>query len=438
VIAVHIVLAALACVALWRLWRGATRVGGPAALIISLGFLLRAVAGQALFWISWLQLPIARSLQIGDGYWFFAVDSPGYMAYAWDLSRGIALRVYPSRVFVDVLAAFVFALGRVASIAIVLNCAAFLATCAVIVFIGRNAPKPPVLAALAAVALGPGSVLWSLQPLKDPLLLFLITAMIGACFLWQEASVPRQRVAAAAAMILFLYAVAGIRWYFAIFALISVAVFALIVALRAPRKAPLLAAGAALCVLLGGAIELGAGWELPAIRIFHPQPLQRLEKTRLGFASAPGATTIVPGRALGPAPAATSAPVPQPRPRHIPLPTKIEPPVKRIVATAAVTFLPRFLVELLGLAHVGGGHGLWLFVETDTLAFDAVLLFAVVWSVRARRGVTPLWIMLALLFVITTVPVIYVINNFGTLVRTRQMIYLIAALLPLTSARPRR
>jgi hypothetical protein len=163
-----------------------------------------------------------------------------------------------------------------------------------------------------------------------------------------------------------------------------------------------------------------------------------LEKTRLGFASVPGATTIVPGRALGPAPAATSAPVPQPRPRHIPLPAKIEPPVKRIVATAAVTFLPRFLVELLGLAHVGGGHGLWLFVETDTLAFDAVLLFAVVWSVRARRGVTPLWIMLALLFVITTVPVIYVINNFGTLVRTRQMIYLIAALLPLTSARPRR
>ena len=42
------------------------------------------------------------------------------------------------------------------------------------------------------------------------------------------------------------------------------------------------------------------------------------------------------------------------------------------------------------------------------------------------------------LFVLSAVPLIYVVNNFGTLFRSRQTLYLIAALLPLTSGRPRR
>src|ERR1041385_1146655 len=55
---------------------------GRASLIIAAGFLLRAFAGQALFWISYLRLPIARPLQLGDGLWFFAVDGAFYVQYA--------------------------------------------------------------------------------------------------------------------------------------------------------------------------------------------------------------------------------------------------------------------------------------------------------------------------------------------------------------------
>jgi len=121
----------------------------------------------------------------------------------------------------------------------------------------------------------------------------------------------------------------------------------------------------------------------------------------------------------------------------VPKNPEVQPPLKRMVASAAVMFLPRTLVEWLGLGHVQGGHGLWIFVETDTLVFDAVLLFAIAYSIRSRR-ITPLWIMLVLLFASTAVPMVYVINNFGTLFRSRQMLYLIAALLPLTSGRPRR
>src|SRR5438034_7067242 len=52
-----------------------------------------------------------------------------------------------------------------------------------------------------------------------------------------------------------------------------------------------------------------------------------------------------------------------------------------------------FRSEWMGLAHVGGGRASWVFVETDTLVFDAVIVFAVVYSVRSRRRVKPLWLL---------------------------------------------
>jgi hypothetical protein len=112
-------------------------------------------------------------------------------------------------------------------------------------------------------------------------------------------------------------------------------------------------------------------------------------------------------------------------------------PFDHVIATAAVTFLPRTLVELLGIAHVGTGRGQWVIVEIDTLAFDAVILFAVLYVVRARRRLTALTVALILMFCLTTIPIVYVLNNFGTLFRLRQMLYMIAVLVPLTSA-PRR
>ncbi len=114
----HDVLAAAGCFALWRLWRiwfggGDRRVIG----IVGLGFLLRAFLGQALFWISWLKLPIGRSMQIGDGLWFFAIDGWWYMGYTHELVRaGPAAIVflparYPSHLWVQILSAFMAAFG---------------------------------------------------------------------------------------------------------------------------------------------------------------------------------------------------------------------------------------------------------------------------------------------------------------------------------------
>ena len=74
-------------------------------------------------------------------------------------------------------------------------------------------------------------------------------------------------------------------------------------------------------------------------------------------------------------------------------------------------------------------------VEIDTLIFDTVFLFAMIYcaaALRARAPVTPLFVLLVLMLAITTIPMVYAVSNFGTLFRLRQMIYVIAALLPVT------
>src|SRR5436309_2103170 len=134
-------LTAAACFGLWRFWR-VLDGRGVSSRIIAAGLLIRALGGQVLFWISWLRMPVARSLQIGDGLWFFAVDGQAYLGFARELlGRGVKAIVfieatYPSRIFTACLTLFTAAFGVVASTAILFNCLAYLATCALILRIG--------------------------------------------------------------------------------------------------------------------------------------------------------------------------------------------------------------------------------------------------------------------------------------------------------------
>ena len=99
-------------------------------------------------------------------------------------------------------------------------------------------------------------------------------------------------------------------------------------------------------------------------------------------------------------------------------------------------FLPRILAESLGIIRVGGGRGLWLFAEIDTIVFDLVLLYAIVHCTRSlRRGrarMTATFVLCCVALLMTAGPMLYTVNNFGTLFRLRLMVYYLAAILPIT------
>jgi len=419
------VLTAAACYGLWRFAR-------RMPLIVVAGFLVRAFAGQALFWISWLRLPIARSLQLGDGFWFFAIDGPGYIQFANEvIAKGpvaslLAGAIYPSHVFVYVFALFVAAFGAVASTAILFNCAAYLAMCALVI---RMAPAHRFT--LLALSFGPAAILWSLQPLKDTFFMLLIVALVYAAKRWQE---QRSLVLAGAAMLVVLYAISGTRWYFAVIVWGISAIFFLMSAIPSRRWWPALI----VFVLLGQALRIGGDTDLPIpLRNVLEAHLESVPvthyvaATRKGFETTPGATTIRPGSAIAATPPQATTPQAT---TQAAAPEAVPSPARVVTAGTAAVFVPRAAAQELHLVRIGGGRGFWLFADFDTIIFSGVILFAVVACIRAlRRGarITPLFVLIVLVFVATAGPMIYSVNNFGTLFRLRQMLYVLAALAPL-------
>ncbi len=439
--------------------------------IIAAGFLVRAFVAQALFWISYLHLPIARSLQLGKGFWFFAEDGPYYLSCARKAaSHGLAGIASigpfePSRFFLQVIALLILALGAVASLAILINCAAYALTCWMLVRMKAND------VVIAAIAFSPAAMLFSLQLLKDTLFFLLIVLMVAAYRRWQELwrrdeASPRDVLICAAAMFGIVFALAGIRWYFATIVWGASALFFLLAAWPARRRTWALAAGAMLFILLAQSVRLGAVDTPPqVVRLLNPTTFLKwkpesakelVAEKRYGFDTTPAATTISAGpliaSAAPEAPAVTttadahvvtpqSAPAPA---ASVPTPALVKPSITpasttataRLIAGFAATFLPRLVAQSLGLIRVGGGRGLWLFAELDTIVFDLVLIYAMVSCARALRRktarVTPLFVFLLIVFAGTAGPMIYTVNNFGTIFRLRQMMYVMAAILPIT------
>jgi hypothetical protein len=136
----------------------------------------------------------------------------------------------------------------------------------------------------------------------------------------------------------------------------------------------------------------------------------------------------------------SKAPVPAvPPAANVPAPTesRLRSPVRQLSTGLAALLLPISVARMLGILAVGGGRNLWAFVDLDTIALDLVLLFGLWYGVRdvlRRQWPTPLSVMVAIVLVATTVTMAYTVTNFGTLFRLREMVYVLAAVLPLTLA----
>lgn len=320
------VMCLLAGFALWKLLRMFAREERLVRYLVVLGFCGRAIPGAILFWISWMQLPIARSLQLDYGLWFFALDGRKYFraaAAAAEVGPGLIL-TYPrtglSATYVQTLATFTYLFGSVASVALLLNLFCYVGTCLIVVRWLRAAPacRLPALVALAAITLSPAATLWSMAPLKDTLFQFLVVCIIAACAIWQRAWRDRPAagpiVAAALVLITAVFAVTGIRWYFGLAVLLASGAFFILTAITSRHRMAAIAAGAATFFVLSQAIVSSAATYLPpqfrtALRPWQARPAgtanfslasigRDIRNARTGFEAAGGATSIGLGHVL--------------------------------------------------------------------------------------------------------------------------------------------
>ena len=457
---------------LWQWWR---RMPQRHAIrtIVGLGLLARAVAGFVLFWISYLHWPVASSMQLGGGFWFFGIDGAGFFKAAVDAAQGGVWAIarldpaLPSVFFKKTLALLALVFGSTASIALLLNLFSYLGLCALIIRIGQRVQtRPgPLVFALIASSFCPSWILWALQPMKEPFFIMLIAGFLYAFSVWVDgvtAARPSIRACliAAAWMTCLSYAIAGIRWYFALMLLASSSiVMALVVYQAKARRLRVVATGAALMVALAEMMSFGAGPDLPiwAQKIVRPfaRPfasktkgqniVESMDRARQSLYRYNGATDIrivrrsrsVPALKAAPGSAATLGDVPSQQVRF-----EIVPPtaaIDRMFAGTVAMLVPRWVATRLRWIDMGGGRGLWALADLDTMLFDATLCGALVLAWRQlRSGGVPhaLFWHVMLTALVMAGPLVYTALNFGTLFRQRAMIDVCFVLLPLTIGRP--
>ena len=464
---IQLLLAVAAGYGIFLLWRRIAATSRPIFWLVTIGVLARAIGGQLAFWISYASLPVARSMQIGRGLWLFALDAMLYfdraMVAASQGPLGVIFipRTESSVFFKQVLATAVLLFGKVTAVGILINVAAYLGCCAMVLSFGRR-DESAVIGAIAVLSLAPSAIIWSLQPLKDVCFLFLVAAFFAVARVWQQlwsASVSHPARAALWTVILFalLYGMSGIRWYFGLVVVIAAIPFAILTITRARLRTAALIASMVLLPALATAFFAGAGpYVPPRLRavLFGSTPRQvpsvvmnTLDESRDAFDRAGGASLIGAGStlrkidsSLGGKTKMVAAVRPAAMIREgetaggtVTLPTS---PVARLLAGAGAVVLPRVLAQRIGILEVGGGRGMWLFVEIDTLIFDLMLVFSAVLIVRAarqRRLRAPIFWMVLVVTGAIAVALSYTVSNFGTLFRHRDMVLLCLAFLPLAA-----
>lgn len=314
---VRLLFLAAAGVVLYRLWKVTATEDRLLRLVVLVGFLARAIFSQGLFWISWLSLPLAKSMQIGHGLWFFATDARIYTRSAAAAAHGgldaiatIAI-TEPSVTYMQALSLFSFAFGDAVAVSLLLNLFCYLGACAIIVRWSAQVPgsRNAALIALAAISLSPAGMLWSLQPLKDTFIQFLIVAFAGACYLWQRAwrtdRYAAKIIGAAAAMIVTFYLASGVRWYVGMVLFSIAAIFLVLVAATLHGKRwPAVVSSLVVILLLARTLVFIAGPYLPvpvqktlafhftAVKEVPKSMAEIIERSREGFVRTGGNTSI--------------------------------------------------------------------------------------------------------------------------------------------------
>ena len=449
-------------------YRSIRRRSAILGVIVALGVLGRVIVGLILFGISYLELPIAESLQAGGGFWLIAVDATVYYDYAlWVIEQGFFgidyARVH-SGFFVQILSIWMLLVGASPLAGLLLNVCTYLATCVLIV----TAYRPlddwrqdlPCLVAVGAYSFWPAIFIHGTQPLKDDFFFALIALISMALLIVLRAIVYGWRAAGGFRIIAFAFAVvlaasfglAGIRWYFPIIicgALVTV--FALFLLRGRLTSLPFyLAAAASLVIAVwlaaGGFRNFASSFLFPSaggspfalVRSIDDIPsalVEMMRRARYGFLLAAGNTNFgsplndgtgrrrlrtLRGRLIddnSPLSDVEWAAV-RATPRTF---------GEHVVAASrglVVVFVPISVLRATSFVRFEGGRGVLPLADLDTVFQDVAIisLLVLVWRRRRQIGTRmPFAAFCLILAGATAVLLGYVVTNYGAMFRMRPM-----------------
>src|SRR3954454_7832527 len=181
--AAHLVAALVLTWSLVITYRWISRQSVILAWLFAAGVIGRAAGGVALFLISFFGWPWFRSLQMGGGFWTLALDGSVYYQIASNATlHGLSsiLDSSPSPLYLRVLALWMSVFGVAPASALLLNVAAYAASVGLIVLTAgiddpaESREDPGAVITVSVLTFSPALLVFSTQPLKDPLcLLFL-------------------------------------------------------------------------------------------------------------------------------------------------------------------------------------------------------------------------------------------------------------------------
>ncbi len=429
--AIILVLLALTCRWIWRTSR-------PLGYIVAAGMAVRLAAATALFWTSYLQLPLLSSMQLGGGFWRMALDAPGYHLGGLFAAEGTLESIAegsPSPAYVQALALWMRLTGTSPFSAVLLNLTCYVTTCALLVgaLRGLTSRQADLVRRVTLLALSASPMLLfvSTQVLKDDFfLLFSATLSAGAWWIALMLAAPslaswRRLVPGLLAVSVGVFVTAGVRVYYPAIASLCFGP-AFIVALLGRRRVSwtLIVGAAALTIVTAGtALSFGSEEGRNYIDVIGgagspADAVSMVDDARAGFISSGGATNIgeAPTSALG---GSTSR-------------------LRGFTVGLASMFVPLIVLRALGLVTVSGGAAMVALGDVDTLFFDAVFLAIVVLTWRMGRELRPNAAFLTFavcLVLLLCVLMGYTVTNVGTLIRLRLMVLVPLVTMPLAFSR---
>ncbi len=427
---VIVVLLALACRWIWRTSR-------PLGIIVAAGMAVRIAAATALFWTSYLHLPLLSSLQLGGGFWRMALDAPGYHVAGFFAAESTLASIpegTPSPAYVQALALWMRLAGTSPFSAVLLNLTCYVTTCVLLLgalrgLASRRADQVRRVTLLALSA-SPMLIFVSTQVLKDDLfLLFSALLSTGVWWIALMLGAPsraswRRLVPGLLAVSVGVFVTAGVRVYYPAIASLCFGL-AFIIALLGRRRVSwrLIFGCAALTIVTAGtALTFGSEEGRSYLDVFGAarspgDAVSMVDGARAGFISTGGSTNI--GEAPASGPDAISR-------------------IRGVAMGLATMFVPLAVLRALGLVAVSGGAAMMALGDLDTLFFDAVFVAVItlIWQMRRELRPNAVFLTYAVgLVLLLCVLMGYTVTNVGTLVRLRLMVLVPLVTMPLAFSR---